>query len=315
MYPAKMIPRDRQSELEAYIKSVEAHIICVHFVGDVINVNNQKKMINTVVRSSERFEITGTDEAPMAFIYQSKHNHVTCVASRTTDTLTYCVWDIRRWINDEWVAPYSVGVVQSLSAGSGGAGANDFKEAMTFFHTERVSFVSVHGVTTAMGVHGVKAHLLVCNPMWQWTNADTAVADNVNCFPNYEASSDMDPGPWQWCVIPHYILSLVECYGKVKLHPLNKTKDVDIAMHELAGKSYVANALPETLASGPAVTFPPGVREVDLDDEDADDAAPPQRQLLRYVHNVFQPPPHFFKALHSIRVCFGRLESHSKSSR
>ena len=150
--------------------------------------------------------------------------------------------------------------------------------------------------------------------MWKWTNADTAVADNVNGFANYEASSDMDPGPWQWCVIPHYILSLVECHN-VDLHSLDKTENVDIAMPKLADKVCVANALPQTLASGPAVTFPPGVREVDLDDEDAGDAAPPQRQLLRYLPRVYQPPPNYFRALHSIRVCLGKWVQRSKDRR
>ena len=40
-------------------------------------------------------------------------------------------------------------------------GASDFKEAMAGFHDDKVSFVSVHGITTAM-VLGIKAQLLLC---------------------------------------------------------------------------------------------------------------------------------------------------------
>ena len=116
----------------------------------------------------------GADTAPMALIYREHYNKVTCTSVKTADTMASAVFAIHRLIQGEWAAPYAVGVVQAPPATC--LGASDFKEAMACFHDDKVSFVSVHGITTAM-VLGIKAHMLLCNPLWRGTHADTAVAD------------------------------------------------------------------------------------------------------------------------------------------
>jgi len=198
-----------------------------------------------------------------------------------------------------------------------GLGANDFRDAMKFFHNWKVSFVSVHGITTGM-VEGIKANILLCNPMWRETHADTAVADVSGTFQLYESNKYIPPGTWEWAAIPHYLLSLAPMpidRHKIKLPLLNECSNVRDVMPNRINRSGMTvvklSNLPATFPSGPAVTFPPGVQAVELSgDEDSNEDVAEDRNVVSSISHVYQPPPTFFKTLHCVQAWFGKYEKY-----
>jgi len=305
-----------RSEVECWLNEIPGHIMVVHLIGDMDTRNEQRRTLRSVVKSSERFEMCDADTAPMALIFQKMYNRVTMASLQTADMITSrvasAVFEIHRIIEGVPTAPYAVGVVQTPPQTS--AGASDFKDTMTFFHNGKVSFVSVHGITTAM-VDGMRAHLLLCNPIWRnkyITGADTAVAEEgwTDRWESYIAEKHIPPGQWEWAAVPHFLLALIPVENR-KLPSLNKCMHVEDAM-PIGGLPVTAlHKLPTTFLSGPSVTFPPGVEGVTLDgttDEDSNTIAAPGDRRVVNVRTVFQDGPTFFEKLHVVQACFGKYD-------
>ena len=305
-----LYPEVLKSDLVSWLNTMRAHIICVHFIGDSVARNNIRRHLKSVVESVEKFEMCSADTAPMTFIFQHKHNHISLESLRI-DKITSAIFKVNRFADDQW-CPYAFGVAQAPPKNMNGQGANDFRDAMKLFHQWKVSFVSVHGITTGM-VERVKAHLLLCNPMWRDTHADTAVADVSVTFQLYKSDewSYIPPGKWEWAAIPHYLLSLAPIDHQIKLPSLNECSKVSNVMPNLGGMTVVSlRDLPATFPSGPPVIFPPSVQAVDLSaDEDSNEDEPEDRQVASPISHVYQGYPTFFKALHCVQATFGKYEN------
>ena len=306
-----LYPEVPKSELVSWLNTMRAHIICVHFIGDSIARNNMRRHLKSVVESVEKFEMCSADKAPMTFIFQHKYNHISLESLRI-DKITSAIFKVNRFADDQW-CPYAFGVAQAPPKNMNGLGATDFRDAMKLFHQWKVSFVSVHGITTGM-VERVKATVLLCNPMWRDTHADTAVADVSATSQLYmsDESSYIPPGNWEWAAIPHYLLSLSPIDHQIKLPSLNECPKVSAVMPNLGGMTVVSlRDLPATFLSGPPVIFPPSVQAVDLSaDEDSNEDEPEDRQVASPISHAYQGYPKFFKALHCVQATFGKFESH-----
>ena len=299
-----------RGELTRLLEDARSHIICVHFIGNSIARNNMRKRFKNVVDSVEKFEMCSADTAPMTFIFQHQYNHVS-LQSLKIDKITSAIFKVNRFAEDKW-CPYAFGVAQAPPKNMNGLGANDFRDAMNLFHQWKVSFVSVHGITTGM-VERVKANLLLCNPMWRDTHADTAVADVSVTLQLYKSDERfyIPPGKWEWAAIPHYLLSLSPIDHQIKLPSLNECPKVSAVMPNLGGMTVVSlRDLPATFLSGPPVIFPSSVQAVDLSaDEDSNEDEPEDRQVASPISHVYQGYPKFFKALHCVQATFGKFEN------
>jgi len=310
LYPGVAAP-ERRSELASWLNIEKAHIICVHFRGTGPDLKEQRNILEEVVNSSKEtsFDMCDADPLPMALVYQDKYNLVTCTARNDASNIPAAVFEIHRRIIDVWAAPYRVGVVHHVPVIGTGLGHQEFNDAMTLFHDAKVSIVSVHGITSDM-VHGIRANLMLINPLWRRTPAGTAVADIDGKFDAYKTGgeADIDAGDWQWVAIPHYMLSLAPvAVDKVKVMPsLDKCPDVDEAMLVLADKSVGLDKFPATFKGGPAVTFPIGVQAVELTSTDAEEPTN-SNVSVPFISHVFQYPPAFYTTFHVVLACFGKF--------
>ena len=316
---AALYPETGRSEIESWLNhtATKAHVICVHFIGDTKSFQTQKKILIKVVAASERFAMHGAPMAPMSLLYQKQYNKVRYASFKRgmeshhrRSPISSAVFEISRRIQGEWAAPYAVGIVQATPTTT--EGATEFKDTMRFFHDERVTFVSVHGVTTSM-VHGFKANLMLCNPLWRETHGDTAVADiereMEGKFMAYRTDTELPPGGWEYAAMPHYLLSFADVICGTKVPPLQECPHVDVAM-ELGTKCCGLHKLPAISPTGPPVTFPTGMTMVDLSgDEDTAHIAAQNRQQVHRIKKVYQGFPHFFRTLHVIQAVFGTFEA------
>jgi hypothetical protein len=306
METAALFPDVKREELETWLNETTVHIIIVHLIGDRESRTGQIHDLRSVVKTSSRWAMCEAENAPVALIYRECYNRVKCESSKTADTMTSAVFEIQRIVQGTCVAPYAVGVVQALGKNVfelKPISPSDIKSAITSYHKNNVSFVSVYGNTAATGM---RAQLLLCNPMWRTTDDDTAVADLNRNYGVYALRKKVhDRGKWQWAAIPHFLLCLTKVEGGVRVPCLNHCMHVDKAPDQ--ADPVPLSTLPRTYITGPAVTFPTGIRAVDLSDDS--DSDPREDRTLRYVKHVYQREAEIYKSLHIIQVKFGKFES------
>ena len=92
----------------------------------------------------------------------------------------------------------------------------------------------------------------------------------------------------------------------MKVPCLDDSGSVDDA--PVFAENLALSELPKTYPTGPAVTFPTGIRAVDLSDDS--DSDPREDRTLSYVKHVYQrKAEEIYKSLHIIQVKFGKFES------
>ena len=307
MQTAALFPDVKREELETWLTETTVHIIIVHLIGDRESRTGQIHDLRSVVTKSSRWGMCEAENAPVALIYREGYNKVKCESSKTADTMASAVFEIQRIVKGTCVAPYAIGVVQALGKNVfefKPISPSDIKSAITSYHRHNVSFVSVYGDTTATGI---RAKLLLCNPMWRNTDDDTAVADLNKKYGDYFVRKEVPAGgKWQWAAIPHFLLCFTKVEGSVRVPRLDHSMHVDDAPDH--ADPVPLSKLPWVYPTGPAITFPTGIRAVDLSDDS--DSDPREDRTLSYVKHVYQRKAEpIYKSLHIIQVKFGKYES------
>ena len=66
---AALYPGVEPKDLARWLRTTHAHIICVHFIGNSETCAAQRRILNSAVESSERFQMSDSDMAPVALLY------------------------------------------------------------------------------------------------------------------------------------------------------------------------------------------------------------------------------------------------------